>query len=340
MKHIRRALLGAALSLAPIVALAQSNYPSVGGATVPATVQECLNSSGQAVPVSNGTCANPAQVTATLSGALPNNADAVATVATGLSGVDSYNFVFNGTTWDRQRGDLTGGAWIQGAVASGATDTGNPVKIGAKYNATLPSPADGQRVDIQVDAKGGLFSVIKGAGSTNANAAAVNSIAGDANNPQQSLFVNNIPLLWNTGNYDRQRAINGAVAAGTGTAAVAIAPTSSAAGGITPVVSAAAENNHVLKATAGNVYSASATNLTATAGFLVLLNATTSPADGAITPLACAPLPANGVATVNYAGGSPPAVFATGIVAVVTSANACFTKTTGVITAFISGQVQ
>jgi hypothetical protein len=106
----------------------------------------------------------------------------------------------------------------------------------------------------------------------------------------------------------------------------------------TPVVSAAAENNHVFKASAGNVISVSATNLTATAGFLVLLNATTAPGDGAITPLACAPLNANGAASISYAGG-PPGVFSTGVTAVVTSATTCFTKTTGVITALFSGIV-
>lgn len=116
-------------------------------------------------------------------------------------------------------------------------------------------------------------------------------------------------------------------------------PHPNSAVGVTSVVSTAAENNRVLKATPGNLYSVYATNLTATAGFLVVLNLTASPADGAITPLECVPLPANGSASVNYNPG-PPAVFSTGIVAVVTSAATCFTKTTGVITAFIRGSVQ
>ena len=116
-------------------------------------------------------------------------------------------------------------------------------------------------------------------------------------------------------------------------------PSSSALIGISPTVSAAGESSHVLKAGAGNVYSAYAVNLTATQGFFVLLNATSAPVDGAVTPLACAPLAPNGIASLNYAPG-PPGVFGTGITAVVTSANTCFTKTTGVITAFISGSVQ
>jgi hypothetical protein len=116
-----------------------------------------------------------------------------------------------------------------------------------------------------------------------------------------------------------------------------VAPTSASAAGITSVVSAAAENNHVLKASAGNLYSVYATNLTSTAGFLVVLNSTTSPADGAITPLACVPLPASSYAQIDYSPG-PPQVFSTGITAVVSSATTCFTKTTGTITAFINGR--
>lgn len=106
--------------------------------------------------------------------------------------------------------------------------------------------------------------------------------------------------------------------------------------GIAPIVSASAENAHVLKAASGFLYSVYATNLTATGGFLVVLNATTAPADGAIAPLECVPLPANGTAAINFNPG-PPAFYSTGITAVVTSAATCFTKTTGVITAFIRG---
>jgi hypothetical protein len=127
--------------------------------------------------------------------------------------------------------------------------------------------------------------------------------------------------------------------AGTALAQGCIAQGSSGSGGIIPVVSAAAESSHVLKASPGSLCSVYATNLTATAGFLVVTNTTTAPADGAILPLECVPLPANSNASVNYNPG-PPSVFGTGITAVVTSATTCFTKTTGVITAFIKGAVQ
>ncbi len=118
-----------------------------------------------------------------------------------------------------------------------------------------------------------------------------------------------------------------------------VGPSSAAAAGITPVVSTALEASHVLKATPGNLYSVYASNLTGGAtGFLLVLNATSAPGDGAVTPLVCVPF-SGGVAQAAYIN-MPPAVFSTGIVAVVTSATTCFTKTTGVLTAFLSGSVQ
>lgn len=41
-----------------------------------------------------------------------------------------------------------------GNVASGATDSGSPVKTGGKYNATPPTLTDGQRGDTQLDGAG------------------------------------------------------------------------------------------------------------------------------------------------------------------------------------------
>jgi hypothetical protein len=45
---------------------------------------------------------------------------------------------------------------VQGNVGSGVADSGNPVKVGGKYNATLPTFADLQRGDLQIDTRGNL----------------------------------------------------------------------------------------------------------------------------------------------------------------------------------------
>jgi len=106
----------------------------------------------------------------------------------------------------------------------------------------------------------------------------------------------------------------------------------------TPVVTAAAAATLVLKAGPGVLHQIQAANHTATAGFLVVLNVTSAPADGAILPLACVALPANGTASLDY---TPYAgAYSVGITAVLTSATSCFTKTTGVITGFIGGVIQ
>lgn len=78
---IRALLTIAALVLWCASAHAQSNWPTPGGAIANGAVQLCLNSSGQAVPASNGTCAAGQQVTT----APTNSAGAYAAVTVGTS---------------------------------------------------------------------------------------------------------------------------------------------------------------------------------------------------------------------------------------------------------------
>lgn len=73
----------------------------------------------------------------------------------------------------------------------------------------------------------------------------------------------------------------------------------------------------------------------AVAGNLLILDATSVPADGAVTPKYCYPWPATSGSSVSWPNG---ARFQTGIVAVFSSAASCFTKTASA-TAFFSAQV-
>ena len=50
--------------------------------------------------------------------------------------------------------DTAGRPNVVGAAASGATNTGNPVKIGGPFNTTQPTVTDGQAVDAQMTARG------------------------------------------------------------------------------------------------------------------------------------------------------------------------------------------
>lgn len=115
-----------------------------------------------------------------------------------------------------------------------------------------------------------------------------------------------------------------------------VIPSGSSGGAIVPVSSASATNSLVIKASAGNLYGVYAVNTTATNGFLLVFNATSAPADGAVVPLACVSLAGNSTASIAY-DGSAPARYGAGITAVLSSGANCFTKTTGVITGFISG---
>jgi hypothetical protein len=47
-------------------------------------------------------------------------------------------------------------AQVAGDIASGATDSGNPVKVGGKYNLTAPTYTNGQRSELQTDSRGTL----------------------------------------------------------------------------------------------------------------------------------------------------------------------------------------
>ena len=200
---------------------------------------------------------------------------------------------------------------------------------GALFNNTLPTLTDGQAAALQSDNKGSLnVSIRTGTGAANNYGATGDAFAGGP-----SLAFQTYNLGFNGSTWDRLRVLGS-----TGPLSVGVGATANTAAGITPAVSTSAEATRVLKASAGNLYSVYATNLTATAGFLVVLNATSAPGDGAIAPLACVPLPASGTASINFNPG-PAAVYSTGITVVLTSAATCFTKTTGTITGFISGSV-
>lgn len=53
----------------------------------------------------------------------------------------------------------TGGSanQIQGNVAAGAVDAGNPVKVGGRFSSTLPTLTNGQRGDVQLSLRGALL---------------------------------------------------------------------------------------------------------------------------------------------------------------------------------------
>lgn len=67
-----------------------------------------------------------------------------------LNNTDKLQIIYDSATGD----PLYDATSTQGNVASGATDSGNPVKVGGKYNTTPPTLTNGQRGDAQLDVNG------------------------------------------------------------------------------------------------------------------------------------------------------------------------------------------
>lgn len=120
-----------------------------------------------------------------------------------------------------------------------------------------------------------------------------------------------------------------ATVVGTGTFATQNTPQTSATTGVagTHAATSALAANLEVKASAGNLYgfnvSADST-LSGAAWWLMAYNATSAPADGAVTPVLCYAAP-TGTTSINGTFNVPVA-FATGIVLSV-STTGCFTKT-------------
>ncbi len=76
--------------------------------------------------------------------------DAVSTVVNSAPASDAYGQVVRPLTTTASPIHATG------IVASGVADSGNPVKVGGKYNASAPTLTDGNRGDLQMDVNGNV----------------------------------------------------------------------------------------------------------------------------------------------------------------------------------------
>ncbi|HSV48361.1 MAG TPA: hypothetical protein VLJ58_21410 [Ramlibacter sp.] len=95
---------------------------------------------------------------------------------------------------------------VGGSVASGAADSGNPVKAGGKYNLSLPVYTDGQRGDLQLDASGRVRVTHRSAVVADGDGA-VNSKALLADELGTALYTQaRLTLLNGSSTWDRARA--------------------------------------------------------------------------------------------------------------------------------------
>lgn len=111
----------------------------------------------------------------------------------------------------------------------------------------------------------------------------------------------------------------------------ALAQASPTAESNSPQASTAVESGHVWKASAALVYSVRAV-AGASAGFVMVFDSTTVPADGAVTPKLCFSVPAT--STIAHSFAEAPLYLPTGF-SIAFSLTGCFTKTASA-TAFFS----
>lgn len=109
----------------------------------------------------------------------------------------------------------------------------------------------------------------------------------------------------------------------------------SALAGVGQIANPAVGSSLIAKTVSGELHGVNVVS-GATAGFILVFDAKTVPADGAVTPAYCLPLAASTGIDWNFR--SNPAVFVNGIV-VVFSSTGCYSKTASA-TAFISASVQ
>lgn len=92
---------------------------------------------------------------------------------------------------------------VVGNVASGSADSGNPVKVGGKYNLTAPTFTDGQRGDLQLDTRGNTKITITGANGTGGTS--VIGPGDSASNGNNGVVTASFGMNFNETGWDRQR---------------------------------------------------------------------------------------------------------------------------------------
>lgn len=195
------------------------------------------------------------------------------------------------------------------SVASGASDSGNPVKIGARYNSTLPTFTNGQRGDLQIDSRGNtralLVAPLVAAGDGLASFVASPTNTSEAA-PAAVRMLPAATFVFNGATFDRIKK-------------------PSAASRITSA--AASTNATVAKASAGDLFTAVGYNAAATLRYLKIYNKATAPTVGTDTPVLTLALPP----TAAFAFDFPSQYFSTGIAYALTTGVA--DSDTGALTA-------
>jgi hypothetical protein len=239
-------------------------------------------------------------------------------------------------------GGVAGLLGIGGSSAAGATDDGsNPAKVGALVQSNPATKTNGQRDNLNVDTKGHLWVTIGDPnainGASGVTGAYVNQwLDSMSQGPTGLATLAFLSLLSGPSGSPagvRGRDISLASIVGMGTLAVAEAPSSVAGAAILPTATTVAASSVTLKSSAGNLYSLNVAASTA-AGWVMVFDAATAPADGAVQPKKVYDLAIGQARDFQF---TPPLRMAAGCT-VVFSTTGPYTKTAS-STAFISGEM-
>lgn len=282
---------------------------STFGAAVPA--------SGTAVGFSDGTNMQAARVVDLDTGAGTIYAQAV-----------SWRFSGSGTT--TEAGTTGAPIAMQGNIASAATDSGNPVKVGGVYLTAAPTFTNGQRGDLQLDANGNLKVSLTAGGvpgfqdntAFTAGTSQGMILMGYLDDVSSSaLTENNAGAVRMTGAralHVAPRDSSGADATDTTVGAVKVVLQASATGGSTPfkLVSGSTTNATSVKGSGGTLQYLHAANSGAGWAYLKIYNKASAPTVGSDTPVQVFGLPPG--AGFNVPLGAQGCRLATGIAYAVT----------------------
>lgn len=192
---------------------------------------------------------------------------------------------------------------VSGSAASGAADSGNPVKAGGRYNTTKPTLTDGQRGDLQMDSRGGIYVALK---SENSTGTAAITVSADGRAGSNGVVAIAEPHKWNGTTWDRDRKPNAT----------------------SRIVSAANTTNATsAKASAGDLHTVHGLNAAAAVRYLKFYNKASAPTVGTDVPILTIAIGASQAFRFDFNGH----YFSTGIAYALTTGSA--DADTGALTA-------
>lgn len=195
---------------------------------------------------------------------------------------------------------------VGGNIASGSADSGNPAKVGGRYNSTLPTFTNGQRGDFQIGTRGSLRVELFNSDSATAIAVTASGADGVSNSLAGYSATYTRNSLYNGSTWDRApgNATDGTLVNLGANNDVVIAPATS--GGLTTVMASGSDGStaltstaQVVKASAGQLFGYYIYNPNSSAQFVHFYNtAAASVTVGTTNPLFTLTIPATSAANL------------------------------------------